>query len=168
MLDPVVNGRFVALDGPAGRFLGTPPQGVQQSANVIDVIANAEATSNELTDASAGPKIARKTGRLSPLEQSFLQLSFLLSTQLGRPAGGWLGAQGLPAPFPVGGLPASHAAAVDSEQTGHLDRQVSLLQQFDGTLTSMFQLLWAAVRSHDMSSGADYTGSVGHYLYSSQ
>ena len=73
MLHPALNHAFVALDGSARRFLGTPPQGVQQPANVIDVIGNAEATRNELGHPWAGPKIAWKTRRLCAFEQSLLQ-----------------------------------------------------------------------------------------------
>ena len=73
-LDPLLNRRLVAFDGPTRRLLRTPAHAVQQSPDVIDVILDTETLGNDLGDPRAGPKIGRKkAGGSGAFEQDTFQ-----------------------------------------------------------------------------------------------
>ena len=64
-LDPGADLLLVALHGPALRPLGTPSQRMEQSSNVVNMVAYAELMANHFSDPWAGPQICVVSERLS-------------------------------------------------------------------------------------------------------
>ncbi len=74
-LDPALNGRLIALDGPALGLLGAPAHRPEQSSDVIDVIANAVTALDHLGDPRTSPHIRGEARRPSPARTPFHQSS---------------------------------------------------------------------------------------------
>jgi hypothetical protein len=160
LLDPVADGRLVALQGATRGLLRTPAQLMQQPSDMIDVIAHAEAALDQLRHPRAGPQIGVKARRLGTLHEQPLEPCSLFGLELGRTPGSGLG------PYPGftlgarGRLPTAHAAPIGADAPGDLHRLESLLEQRQRAQSPTLQFLWGSRRSHCAPPGP----SVGHYL----
>jgi hypothetical protein len=164
LLDPTADLVLVAFHGAALGFLGTPSQSMQETTDMVDVVAQPEAVENELSHAGAGPQVGGKPSRLGPFEQSLFQATLVFLIQPRGTAGGGPGFDGLTATFPEGGVPTSYAPSVTTDHTCDFNRRMALLQQFDGAVTTTFEILWASGRPHRTPPAH----SIGHSLYRSQ
>ena len=166
LLDPLPNSVFVPLDGFARRFLRAPVHGVQQSTNVIHVIAHTEAALDVLGDPRTGPQIGAESRRLRTSQQLLLQLLALLRRQFRRSSAGWNGSESSFASAALGTLPTADAARVNLEDAGDFSLRQALLEQIDGALTFALQLFRTALRSD--RSPPHHQSSIGHYLCRNQ
>src|ERR1700730_15307374 len=166
LLDPLADALFVAFDGFARGLLRTPLHGVQQAADVIDVIANAKAALDVLSHAETGPKIGRESGCLRALEQLLLQPLALAGGEFKRPFAGRNRFQSCPAAQLEVMLPAAHAARIDIQTARDLSLSKPLFQQPNSMLALPLQLLWTALRPD--KSPPHNNHSIGHYLCRSQ
>ena len=166
LLDPLPNSVFVPLDGFACRFLRAPVHGVQQSTNVIHVIAHTEAALDVLGDPRTGPQIGAESRRLRTSQQLLLQLLALLRRQFRRSSAGWNGSESSFASAALGTLPTADAARVNLEDAGDFSLRQALLEQIDGALTFALQLFRTALRSD--RSPPHHQSSIGHYLCRNQ
>jgi len=157
---------FVALDGLAYGFLRAPVHGVQQAADVIDVIANAEGLLDVLGHTGTGPKIGGKPGSMRALEKLLLQSLALAGREFKRPPAGRNRLQGCPAASLQVMLPSAHAARIDIEAARDLSLSKPLFKQPNGMLAFTLQLFWTALRSDNSPPHNNH--SIGHYLCRNQ
>ncbi|MCZ7564514.1 MAG: hypothetical protein M5U08_12670 [Burkholderiales bacterium] len=158
--DPAADLTFVAFQGAPRRLLRTPAQVMQQSPDMIDVVADAEPLLDELGHARTGPKIGIKTGRERPFDQQRLETTLLMSLELWRSAGRSSGAHCRLAVLACRCLPASHAASIHTYSPRNFRRKQPFVQQCQRAQSAALQLFWTSGRSH----GTPPTGSIGHYL----
>ena len=88
LLDPLADTFFIAFHRPTGGLLWAPVHGVQQAADVIDMVANAKGALNVLGDAGTGPQISRESSYSGALEQMLFQPLALSRAKLAWPAAG--------------------------------------------------------------------------------
>ena len=160
LLDPVADGRLVALQRATRRLLRTPAQLMQQPSDMIDVIAHPEAVLDQLSHSRAGPQIGVKTGRLRTLQEQALKPRALPGLELGRAPGDRLGAHPRFALRPCRRLPAAHAAPIGPHAPGDLNRLQAFVKQRQRAQSPTFQFLWTSGRSHR----APPDQSIGHSL----
>jgi hypothetical protein len=128
----VLNGRLIALDGPALGLLWTPAHRPEQSPDVIDVIANAMTALDQLSDPRTSPQIRWEARGPGPLEQLFLQGLLGAKAQLGRPARCGFGPNRLLAVSQIKSFPQPDASPSYAELPSDLDRLISVLEKRDG------------------------------------
>ena len=80
---PAFDGLLVALDGPLDRHLRRPQQFLEQTANVVLVVADAELFLDDQGDAGAGPDLAAEPVSLRPVPEEFRDETFLLGESFG-------------------------------------------------------------------------------------
>jgi len=160
LLDPLADALFVALDSLACGLLRAPVHGVQQAADVIDVIANAEGVLDVLGYARTGPKIGGEPGSLRTLEQLLLQPLALAGGQFKRPSTGGNRLQSCPAASLQVMLPAAHTARIHIQAARDLGLSNPLFKQANGMLAFTLQLFWTALRSD--KSPPHNKHSIGH------
>ncbi len=86
MLNPALDGGFVAFTGTACWLLPAPAEPMQQAADVIPVITNAETLAEQIGDALRGPHRGGEAVRFSAPRQQARELSQLPTSQLRRTA----------------------------------------------------------------------------------
>ena len=160
LLDPLADAFFVAFDGSAGGLLRAPAHGVQQAADVIDVVANPKRALNVLGHAGTGPQISRESSCSRALEQMLFQSLSLSRGKLAWPAAGGHRLQRRSATETQIVLPSPYAARIDIHCPGHFSLSKSLFQQCDGMLPLALQLFRTALRSD--SSPPSNKDSIGH------
>lgn len=83
LLDPALDGWFVALAGATGGFLPAPTEAMQQAADVVAVIAHAETLPEQIGDPLGGPDRRGEPVGLGSARQQVGELSQLRAGQLG-------------------------------------------------------------------------------------
>jgi hypothetical protein len=158
----MAHGLFVPLDGAALRLLGAPAQSMQEPTDMIRVIANAEAPADPLRHTRTGPQVGGKPSRLRPAQQVALQATEIARLQALRTARDRAGGQGAGSLAAHRRLPAPHAAPVDADTAGHLDRGASLFEQRPGAKPAAFEFLRTPVGSHLRPRGKHFSTLVLH------
>jgi hypothetical protein len=122
-------------------------QGVQQTTDVIDVVAYPEGAFDVLRHPGTGPKVGGETCRLGTLQQLFFQSLTLILVELERSSAGRNRLQsGSAAPAQIM-LPTAYAAGIDAHRAGHLGLGKTLLKQSDSVLALALQFFRTALRS---------------------
>ncbi len=145
---PVANRFFIPLDGLALGFLGTPAQSVQQTADMIRVIADPEAVRDPLRHPRTGPQVGFKSSGLGTAQQTFFQLTAVGRTQSLWTPRDWASGQGTFSTPARRRVPAPHAAPIHAYATGHFDRRHAVPQQTQSPKSSSFLFLRTHGRSH--------------------
>ena len=84
VFDPVPDGLLVPLTSATGWFLPTPTKAMQQAADVIAVIANAEVSPNQVGYPLRGPHAGGKPVGFGAPHQQTRKLGQLCASQFGR------------------------------------------------------------------------------------
>jgi hypothetical protein len=137
---------------------------MQQSADMIDVIVDAEALFDELSHARTRPEIGMETCCQRAFEQECFQAALLPKAKLGRSSRRGPSLDTRLTMLTCHSLPAAHTAPIDSDALGNLMGQKPLAKQHQSAQSTSFQFFRASSRSH----GTPPTGMIGHYLSSDQ
>ena len=92
LVPPAPDGLLVALDGPPDRHLGRPVQFLEQPADVVLVVADAELLLDDLGDAGTGPDLAAEAVGLRAVPEELRDQTLLRGREFGRAAGSRAGA----------------------------------------------------------------------------
>lgn len=161
---PVLDLKFVSFKCPAFRALRRQAQGVQQAADMIDMIRDAPPFADQGGHARTGPQVGRKTCRFGATNKPLFQTMFLGRGQTGRPTGCRSGSNAIDAVSPIAGVPSANATPVYANLSSHLDRRLAFFKQLNCSFSTFLQVLWAAEGPH-ISPPAQ---SIGHLLCRSQ
>jgi hypothetical protein len=146
--DPTLNGGLIALDGPPLRFLRTPTQRPQKTADVVDMIANAEVPGDDLSDSGTSPQIRGITGRSGSAKQHCFQALPCGTINLRRTAGCRTRPHRLRSPRQERRFPSPDAPPANRKSFGDLDRLIPGLEKRDGLQPPPFKRLGTAGWSH--------------------
>jgi hypothetical protein len=164
---PCGNGRLVAFDSASFRFLVAPTQLVQEFADVIAMVLDAQSAFNQRGDSLRSPQLRTVAVGHCALCQQLEQFCFLPRAQFGRSAGGWLGFQRFYSTGTQGVAPAKDATGVAPDPAGYLMQRQLLPQQCDDAVTTLRQRFRRTMRSHRGTSFQD-ASMILHYLCGSQ
>src|SRR6185437_1361715 len=115
---PALDGRLIALDGPPDRDLGRPAEFLEQAADVILVVADAELLFDDEGDSGAGPYLAAEAVSLRAMPEELQDEALLFGGQAGDTARGRAGTKGLDSVAFGDGEPAADSGARDAERLG--------------------------------------------------
>ena len=101
LVAPALDGRLVPLDGPPDRHLGRPAQFLEQPADVVLVVADAELLLDDRGDAGAGPDLAPEAVGLRAVPEELRDQALLIGSEPGDTARSGVGAKGLDAVPPA-------------------------------------------------------------------
>lgn len=135
----MTDGDLIALLGPAGWLLATPPHPAQQPPDVAGVVAHATNALNHPRDAGQRPQFRGIAMRRRTAEQRGLDGGQLGSVQTGfasRPA---RRPQAGTAPLLPVGIPAAGGLTTDLTGANHVGLRTSLFQQGGGRHAASFQ-----------------------------
>jgi hypothetical protein len=148
LLDPAADLVLIALHGPALGLLGAPSQGVQETTDMVDMVAQPESVLDELSYPGAGPQVGFESGCLGSFEQGFFQSTPGFIVQPPRTTGGRPGLDALAAALPEGGAPTPNAPSVTTDNACDFHREMVFLQQLNGSETTTFEILRASRWPH--------------------
>jgi hypothetical protein len=147
-LDPFFDSCFIALYGTALWFLGTPSEIMEDTADMVYMISNTEKRMNKLRNPRTCPEVCGIACFPRSFQQGFLQFSKIGAIKLGRSPRCLPGTNALFTLLAVCCFPPTHASAIYAKHSGYINRLVSFPKKRDGMLATLFQFLWASMRSH--------------------
>lgn len=116
---------------------------------MVGVIVDAKMLLDELGDPLQCPEVCPVTGSQWTRQQQFRQPLLLGLGQLGRTPGNRFRAKTGGSVLLVGLVPPGDRALGGSQPAGDRRQRFSLIQQLDGLLPPLFQLLWTSLGSHN-------------------
>src|SRR4051794_39480512 len=118
LVPPAPDGFLVPRDGPADRHLGRPVQLLEQPADVVFVVADAELLLDHLGDAGTGPHLTPKPVSLRAMPEELRDQTLLSGREFGRASGTGVSARGLRPAVADTGEPRADAPGGNAQRPG--------------------------------------------------
>ena len=145
---PVSYRLFVPLPRPTFGLLGAETEGTQKATDMVRMIRNPEAVTDQIHDPGTSPQIGRVSEGRSPLDKHIGELLPIFRGQLGRPAGGRNGCQPLESVVMIGSKPAMYRTAIDPELSRYLAGTETFAEELDRFESPLFEGSRISVWSH--------------------
>jgi hypothetical protein len=140
---PASDGRFVALDRPSDRNWRCPTQILQQTGNVILVVANPQFPLDNLGHTSTGPDFATEAIGLRSVPEKIRDLAFLGGGQLRRMTRRRMRPKRLSPAVLSSRNPLADSSLGSTQSKGDVVLRPTLLLEFPSTQTSPFSpVMW--------------------------
>jgi len=163
-MDPLANTLIIAFLGSGLRALGCEAARAEQATDMVGVIDDVKALTDQLSNPPTGPQGGRKPTSLRPGKNPSPQSPALLRRQFGGPTGSTPGFQARLPLLAVGPLPSPDRPPIDPQALGHNMGLQALLEKLQSTKPPLFELGRAAMWSHSVPPHS----MIGHYLCRNQ
>jgi hypothetical protein len=163
-MDPSANPLVIPFLGADLRALGRQAAGAQQATDMVGVVDDVKALTDQVSNPPTGPQGGGESAGLRPFQNPSYQGGPLGSCQFRWPAGSALGLQACLALASVDAPPSPHRSAIDPQSLGHDMGLQALPEKLQGAESSLFEFGRAAMWSHTIPPH----GILGHYLCRSQ
>lgn len=147
MLNPALDGGFVAFAGAARGLLPAPAEPMQQAADMIPVIANPETLPEQIGDALRGPHRGREAVSFGTPRQQARELSQLPAGQLRRTARPRPAAQSGGAPAAILQRPLMNRLAAHTELPGNRGERLAALEARQSQKAACLE--YSCISSHE-------------------